>query len=217
MWKNKLKKISPKPPDDVTCPKDLNSSTENLPSFIEYCAQHEIIALSQDTIIKNYGKLFNPIQPKNLNLAPLIASPSSKVTVLTQAFNPPKQSCLASAAEGLTFFNEEYEPANEFYRYGQKRLPRELRSGKFPIYASLDLHQMNKAQALKCLEQLLDRAPKKSCLLIIHGKGTNSKHNTPVLRTMVRYFLCSKPSILGYSYGSPKQGANGVTLVKLSA
>ena len=44
-----------------------------------------------------------------------------------------------------------------FFRHGQKNLPKELRSGKLTIRASLDLHSYSKAHALELLERFINQ------------------------------------------------------------
>ncbi|HCY38868.1 MAG TPA: DNA mismatch repair protein MutS, partial [Neisseriales bacterium] len=103
----------------------------------------------------------------------------------------------------------------EYFRFGQRNLPKELRSGKYPIRAVLDLHNYTKAHALNILERFLENAQPSVCLKIIHGIGLNSANNEPVLLGTVRKYLEQHPQVLAYSYGAPQQGGMGITLVKI--
>lgn len=110
---------------------------------------------------------------------------------------------------------DEHNSKTEYFRFGQRNLPKELRSGKYPIRAVLDLHNYTKAHALNILERFLENAQPSVCLKIIHGIGLNSANNEPVLLGTVRKYLEQHQKVLAYSYGAPQQGGMGITLVKI--
>lgn len=105
----------------------------------------------------------------------------------------------------------------EFFRFGQRNLPKELRLGKYRFNEVLDLHHYTKAHSIDILSSLITNSPKGACLRIIHGSGLNSEYNQPVLRNAVRKYLAQHPQVLAYSYGTPQQGGHGVTIVKLTS
>lgn len=105
--------------------------------------------------------------------------------------------------------------AREFFSHGQKNLPKELRSGKIFFNRTIDVHNLTRNHALDLIERLIASASSGDSLKIIHGVGLNSENNQPVLLGIIRKYLLLSPQILAYSYGSPEQGGNGVTLVKL--
>lgn len=158
-------------------------------NFCDYCKTQNITPLTQDT---------HPLQK-------------------SQGYNRPavhyRQQ--ASTEEAFDFFNIEDAP-KEFYRYGQKNLPKELRLNKYPICRTLDLHNLTKAHALQLVEQLLETAAPASCLKIIHGWGVNSAANQPILMGTIRKYLLNHSRVLAFSYGAINQGGNGVTVVKLT-
>jgi DNA-nicking Smr family endonuclease len=71
------------------------------------------------------------------------------------------------------------------------RLLRRLRNGEFAYQGHLDLHGMYAEEARGAVESFLMRAHQqgKRCVLIIHGRGLNSKDQTPVLKTRLTGWL----------------------------
>lgn len=175
--------------ESVTVKSQSNQTINAELSFSDYCKNQNIVPLKQDTHL--------PEKPHNNNRE--IVNHVQKI----------------SSEESFDFFNIEDTP-KEFYRYGQKNLPKELRLNKYPISHTLDLHNFTKAHALQLVEQLLEAAAPASCLKIIHGWGINSESNQPILMGTIRKYLLNHRRILAYSYGATNQGGNGITLVKLT-
>ncbi|HXQ21597.1 MAG TPA: Smr/MutS family protein [Candidatus Acidoferrales bacterium] len=71
------------------------------------------------------------------------------------------------------------------------RLVRRLRAGEFAYQAHLDLHGMTSDEARHAVETFLTRAYQdgKRCVLIIHGRGRNSKDQIPVLKSRLTVWL----------------------------
>ncbi len=71
------------------------------------------------------------------------------------------------------------------------RLLRRLRSGEFAYQAHLDLHGMTTEEARTEVDAFLTRAYQagKRCVLIIHGRGRNSKDQIPVLKSKLTAWL----------------------------
>ncbi len=71
------------------------------------------------------------------------------------------------------------------------RLVRRLRAGEFTYQAHLDLHGMTSDEARGAVEAFLTRAYQdgKRCVLIIHGRGRNSKDQIPVLKGRLTVWL----------------------------
>ena len=138
---------------------------------------------------------------------------TNDTVVLTSPLAPRFSVAPNAATDNQWQMFDEAEAAAEFFRFGQCHLPKELRAGKFNINATLDLHNYTKSEALERLAQFIHN--QHGCLKIIHGQGLNSEHNKPVLQSAIRKYLSYQPQVVGYSYGAPQQGGNGVTLVKL--
>ena len=92
---------------------------------------------------------------------------------------------------------------------------RKLRRGVWPAQDSLDLHGNNSDAARKLLQEFLHEAMQRGmrCVLVIHGKGMNSRGGEGVLRKLTRHWLTQLPQVLGYCDAAPKQGGSGAVLV----
>jgi DNA-nicking Smr family endonuclease len=190
MWQKKLKTIKKQLPATPNVAKLTPKAPEVKPlSFGEYCQALQITPLKTDIEIYQSTK---PSAKPRINL----------------------EHTTSTTSHDFEFFDE-HDSVNEFFRHGQKNLPKELRSGKLSIRASLDLHSYSKAHALELLERFIDQQAPGSCIKIIHGQGTNSAYNQAILLGVVRKYLSHMPQILAYSFGTPAQGGNGVTLVKI--
>jgi len=106
----------------------------------------------------------------------------------------------------------------EFLRNGLSRMAlRKLRRGVWPVQDSLDLHGNTSEAARKLLQEFLHEATQRGmrCVLVIHGKGTNSPGGEAVLRKLTRHWLTQHPQVMGYCDASPGQGGSGAVLVLL--
>jgi DNA-nicking Smr family endonuclease len=99
----------------------------------------------------------------------------------------------------------------------QPRQMQQLRTGKLPIEASLDLHGVTVAQGEQSLGLFLARNRSKGCrvIAIIHGKGHNSPEKHPPLKNMVHKFLRQYHFVLAFCSAPDSMGGNGATLVLL--
>jgi DNA-nicking Smr family endonuclease len=122
-------------------------------------------------------------------------------------------------AKSLTDFAGESVPEE----YLSKGLPhmtlRKLRRGIWPIEDSLDLHGNHTDAARKLLQEFLQEAVGRNlrCVLVIHGKGLNSRGGEAVLRKLARHWLAQHPHVLGYCEAPAKYGGSGAVLVLLKA
>ncbi|MDD5300956.1 MAG: Smr/MutS family protein [Gallionella sp.] len=117
----------------------------------------------------------------------------------------------------LSDFSAETAP-DEFLRNGLSRMTlRKLRRGHWPVQASLDLHGNNSDAARQLLQEFLHEAAQRGlrCVLVIHGKGMNSRGGEAVLRKLARHWLTQHPHVLGYCDAQPKEGGSGAVLVLL--
>lgn len=109
---------------------------------------------------------------------------------------------------------------NEFLRNGLSRMTlRKLQRGNWPIQDSLDLHGYNSDMARKLLQEFLHEAAQRGlrCVLVIHGKGMNSRGGEAVLRRLTRHWLTQYPQVLAYCDATPKNGGSGAVLLLLKA
>jgi DNA-nicking Smr family endonuclease len=110
--------------------------------------------------------------------------------------------------------------ANEYLSNGLSRMTlRKLRRGTWPIEDSLDLHGNHTDAARKLLQEFLHAAAQRNlrCVLVIHGKGLNSRGGEAVLRKLARHWLAQHPHVLGYCDATPADGGSGAVLILLKA
>jgi DNA-nicking Smr family endonuclease len=101
-----------------------------------------------------------------------------------------------------------------------RNLLRSLRRGDFSVQGQLDLHGMTQAAARDAVERFLadSRRAKKRCVLIVHGRGLNSKDQIPVLKESVRAWLSQKRvgnMVLAFATARPQDGGTGAVYVLL--
>ena len=100
------------------------------------------------------------------------------------------------------------------------RLLRRLRAGEFAYQAHMDLHGMTTAEARPAVEAFLTRAHQegKRCVLLIHGRGHNSKDQIPVLKSQLATWLARGQRarlILAFASARPCDGGAGALYVLL--
>lgn len=100
------------------------------------------------------------------------------------------------------------------------RLVRQLRRGDFAWQSYLDLHGSTAVQARAAVERFLVEAMRSGhrCVLIVHGRGHNSKDHTPVLKTKVVAWLSRGAlarMVLAFTTARPHDGGAGAMYVLL--
>ncbi len=100
------------------------------------------------------------------------------------------------------------------------RLLRRLRRGDFAWQAYLDLHGMTGEQARVAVDRFLIEAVRagQRCVLIIHGRGLNSKDQTPVLKERLKSWLARGRAarvVLAFTTARPCDGGAGALYVLL--
>src|SRR5690625_3989762 len=88
-----------------------------------------------------------------------------------------------------------------FVRPGQDpSLARQLRRGKRPVDASIDLHGLDLNRAREQRDRFIHTGLEKRwrCIQIVHGKGYGSRHQ-PILKQAVRRWLTQYHAVLAYS------------------
>jgi len=122
----------------------------------------------------------------------------------------------ATLAESLGPFSpdEAMETGEEllFVRPGVSRqLLRKMRRGHWVVEAEVDLHGLNRPQALSLTAAFLEKATKRGlrCVRIVHGKGLG------VLKGKLRKWLPLKNEVLAFTQAPAAQGGSGAVLVLL--
>ncbi len=96
---------------------------------------------------------------------------------------------------------------------------RMLRAGVWSVQDELDLHGLRSEEARALLAQFLAGALRRGqrCVRIIHGKGSRSQNNEPVLKRKVAGWLRQRAGVLAYCEARPAEGGSGAVVVLLQA
>ncbi len=100
------------------------------------------------------------------------------------------------------------------------RLLQRLRRGEFACQGHLDLHGCTWEQAKLRVDAFLTQALRdgKRCVLIVHGRGRNSKDQVPVLKSRLTTYLSRSRwsrALLAFCSARPVDGGPGATYVLL--
>jgi DNA-nicking Smr family endonuclease len=101
-----------------------------------------------------------------------------------------------------------------------RRILRRLRRGEFAYQAAIDLHGMSAAAARAAVEAFIKGAVLVGhrCVLIVHGRGHNSKDNVPVLKARLMSWLSHGRIgrvVLAFTSARPADGGAGAVYVLL--
>ena len=97
-----------------------------------------------------------------------------------------------------------------------------LRRGRFSIQAHLDLHGLTVREADEAVREFIQDAVVLGyrCVLLVHGRGLNSKDQIPVLKKRLETILLRGPvkkQILAFTSARPVDGGTGASYVLLRA
>jgi DNA-nicking Smr family endonuclease len=94
---------------------------------------------------------------------------------------------------------------------------RKLRRGRYSVQAEVDLHGLTVPMAREALNSFLAECRKEraSCVRIIHGKGLNSGHSGPVLKSKVALWLKQASFVIAYASARQVDGGTGALYVLL--
>jgi DNA-nicking Smr family endonuclease len=100
------------------------------------------------------------------------------------------------------------------------RVVRQLRRGEFAWQAHLDLHGLTAAAARPAVERFLVDSLRAGhrCVLVVHGRGHNSKDRTPVLKEKLVSWLARSAlsrMVLAFTTARPHDGGAGAMYVLL--
>jgi DNA-nicking Smr family endonuclease len=101
-----------------------------------------------------------------------------------------------------------------------RRVVRRLRAGDFAYQSHVDLHGLTAVEARDAVDRFLRRAHQHGhrCVLIIHGRGHNSKDQIPVLKHRVTTWLARGTwarLVLAFTSARPCDGGAGALYVLL--
>ena len=121
-------------------------------------------------------------------------------------------------------FDADGEVASEetlfFTRPGiQQRKLQQLRRGRLPVGAELDMHGMTVTVARNELVHFISscRDQHIRCVRIIHGKGYSTGGQAPVLKNRLNNWLRQHPDVLAFSSAPQNEGGSGAVNVLLRA
>ena len=97
-----------------------------------------------------------------------------------------------------------------------------LRRGQFSIQAYLDLHGLTAREAEEAVGEFISEAVTLGyrCVLLVHGRGLNSKDQIPVIKKKLETFLLRGPvkkNILAFTSARQVDGGAGASYVLLRA
>lgn len=94
---------------------------------------------------------------------------------------------------------------------------RDLRRGRFPVKAEIDLHGLTTDQARKELTRFIAECLNAGiqCARVVHGKGLRSGHRGPVLKASVNRWLRQWDDVLAFCSAPPRDGGTGAIYVLL--
>lgn len=101
-----------------------------------------------------------------------------------------------------------------------RRLLQRLRRGDYAVQGHVDLHGLTREEARFKVEQFLheSRLNGRRCVLIVHGRGLNSKDQIPVLKEALFHWLQRGKigrSVLCFATARPTDGGGGAVYVLL--
>jgi DNA-nicking Smr family endonuclease len=100
----------------------------------------------------------------------------------------------------------------------QESVLRNLRNGRIPIEAQLDLHGHTQPEARNALETFLrqSQAPdRQRAVRVIHGKGHGSPEGKSALRDVVMERLSESDLVLAFCVAGPNDGGSGAVRILL--
>lgn len=128
------------------------------------------------------------------------------------------QSLVAGSIDMDFTFSDEY--IEGFISGVAKNIMRKLKRGKFPVQAHIDLHGLTKKDAEDVVRRFLINSHHRGlrCVLIIHGRGLNSRDSIPVLKERLPVWLNRGPArkiVMAFSSAQPYDGGTGAIYVLL--
>ena len=133
-----------------------------------------------------------------------------------------ERAALAETLHGPVSLDDALESGEElvYLREGLSRqVLRRLRRGHWVVEDDLDLHGMNRAQAVISVAEFLRRCALhgRHCVRIVHGKGLGSPNREPILKHKLRNWLVMRDEVLAFCQAPQAHGGSGAVLVLLKA
>ena len=121
------------------------------------------------------------------------------------------------ASLDITFSDEYIEGAVTGF---SPKIMDKLKKGQYPIQDHVDLHGLKREEAEIAIKDFLLKSRRLGlrCVLIVHGRGLNSKDHIPVLKNMLLQIFKQSPLkkvVLAFSTAMPYDGGTGAVYVLL--
>ncbi|MBF0471199.1 MAG: Smr/MutS family protein [Gammaproteobacteria bacterium] len=99
----------------------------------------------------------------------------------------------------------------------QLRQFQRLSRGDLPIEDRLDLHGLRRDQARQEVSHFIQVSLQRQfrVVLIIHGKGSQTRQQQPLLKSLLSYWLQQLDQLLAYCPAQPKDGGDGAIYLLL--
>ena len=139
----------------------------------------------------------------------------------------PKQNFVKSEALSVSTLSDEADLQEDFISDDEgmtfrrpdvgSDVARDLRRGRWPVLAQIDLHGMFVEEAREAVSDFLERvlAHEITCVRIVHGKGNGSPQGHSVLREKVRRWIKQCPEVIAFAEPYERDGGAGATLLRL--
>lgn len=127
-----------------------------------------------------------------------------------------RQAVLAASLDGP--FAIDVAEEMSFVRPGvSPQVLRRLKRGELALEAEIDLHGMRVAEARRALQEFIREcvARRIGCIRIVHGKGTRSGPDGPILKPSVHHWLSLWDEVLAFVSAQPRHGGSGAVYVLL--
>ena len=127
---------------------------------------------------------------------------------------------VAGRAQFDLFYSDEY--LEGYVRGLNPIIMGKIRRGLFSVQAHLDLHGLTVREAEEAVREFVNEALvlRYRCILLVHGRGLNSKDQIPVLKKRMEAILLKGPvkkHILAFTTAQPHDGGTGASYVLLRA
>lgn len=128
-----------------------------------------------------------------------------------------EQKAVLEQSLGGSFASETHEEVWFARDHVSRQILRRLKRGDFAIEAEIDLHGLRLAEAQRELQTFLRECRERglASVRIVHGKGTRSGPDGPILKPSVHRWLSLWDEVLAFASAQPRHGGNGAVYVLL--
>jgi DNA-nicking Smr family endonuclease len=194
------KPAAPAPPKQAT-PKKVNISAESQ-MFLEAVGAVEQVKVSPTRV--------GPPAPRTVNDVRIPTEEAESLAALADLVSGSDEFDLADSDAFIEGAVQGFD----------ERVMRKLRAGDFSTQAQVDLHGRTRDEAKLELERFMTsaRTAGHRCVLVVTGRGLNSKDQVPVIKQGVQQWLTRgrvSKFVLGFCTARPKDGGAGAVYVLL--